>query len=485
MWKEHFCKLLNASQLVDKRDRVYDVSNTCDIFTHTEMLTAISHLKTGKAVGNDCLSAESFKYADTSICVFLCMLFNSILYHSYLPSKLMDTVIVPIVKDKKGDLGSKNNFRPIALTTIMSKLFEILILNRYGDLLHSTDNQFGYKKKHATLKQVVDYYRSNSSPVYICFLDASKAFDRVNYDILCKKLASRNLPNVIVRILHVWFSRQCFYVKWGSVLSQSFHATNGVRQGGILSPHLFNVYINELSIRLNSQFFGCHINSICYNHLVYADDTVLLAPSPKGLQMLIDICVAFGIENDIVCNEEKTKCMCVKPSVMKDLYVPTFHLGHLNIKAVEKETYLGYIINADMSDDDHISKEIRNIYARGNMLVRNFKHCMTGVKITLFKTYCSSLYCCPMWTKYRKSTIGKVNVAFNKVFKIFMNVPSSFSPSWLFLICDVLNFPTLRRKLVLSFMKRIKKSSNVLISNSYNFLMTNFMQRYWNKLLRL
>ena len=177
--------------------------------------------------------------------------------------------------------------------------------------------------------------------------------------------------------------------------------------------------------------------------------------------------------------------MCVKSSVMKDLYVPTFHLGHLNIKAVEKETYLGYIINADMSDDDHISKEIRNIYARGNMLVRNFKHCTTGVKITLFKTYCSSLYCCLMWTKYRKSTIGKVNVAFNKVFKIFMNVSSSFNPSWLFLICDVLNFPPLRRKLVLSFMKRIKKSSNVLISNSYNFLMTNVMQRYWNKLLRL
>ena len=87
--------------------------------------------------------------------------------------------------------------------------------------------------------------------------------------ILCKKLASRNLPNVIVRILHVWFSRQCFYVKWGSVLSQSFHATDSVRQGGILSPHLLNEYINELSVRLNSQFFGCHINSICYNRLVY------------------------------------------------------------------------------------------------------------------------------------------------------------------------------------------------------------------------
>ena len=153
------------------------------------MLTAISRLKTGKAVGNDCLSAESFKYADTNICVFYVCCSNSILYHSYLPSKLVDTVIVPIAKDKKGGLGSKNNFRPIALTTIMSKLFEILILNRYGDL-HSTDNQFGCKKTHVTdlcvytLKQVADYNRSTSSPMYICFLNASKAFDRVNYAIL-------------------------------------------------------------------------------------------------------------------------------------------------------------------------------------------------------------------------------------------------------------------------------------------------------------
>ena len=78
--------------------------------------------------------------------------------------------------------------------------------------------------------------------------------------------------------------------------------------------------------------------------------------------------------------------MCVKPSVMKDLYVPTFHLCYVNIKAAEKETYLGYIMNADMSDDEHISKKTRNIYARGNMLIRNFKHCTTVVKITLFKT---------------------------------------------------------------------------------------------------
>ena len=91
------------------------------------------------------------------------------------------------------------------------------------------------------------------------------------------------------------------------------------------------------------------------------------------------------------------------------------------------------------------------------MLIRNFKHCTVNVKVTLFKTYWSSLYCCPMWINFCKSTIGKVCVSINKVFKAFMNVLSYFNPSWLFLICDVMNFPPLRRKLVMRFMKRIKK----------------------------
>ena len=126
-------------------------------------------------------------------------------------------------------------------------------------------------------------YRSNI-PVQCTFVFLMlQAFDRVNHAILCKKLVNCNLPNIIVHIiLHVWFSRQCFYVKRQSVLSHSFHATNDVRQGEFLSPHLFNVHINELSLKHNSQFTGCHISSIWYNHPIHADDTVHLAPSPKA-----------------------------------------------------------------------------------------------------------------------------------------------------------------------------------------------------------
>ena len=105
--------------------------------------------------------------------------------------------------------------------------------------------------------------------MYICFRDAAKEFDRVSYAILCKKNWLAIICQMLLCVfLNVWFSKQCFYVKWRSVLSQSFHATNGALQGGILLPHLFNVYINELSIKRNSQFFGCHINSICHRHLI-------------------------------------------------------------------------------------------------------------------------------------------------------------------------------------------------------------------------
>ena len=137
---------------------------------------------------------------------------------------------------------------------------------------------------------------------------------------------------------------------------------------------------------------------MCCNHLIYADDTVLLAPSPKALQILIGLCVAFGIENDIVYNKEKTKCMCIKPSVRKDLYVPAFHLGHLTIKIVEKETYFGYIINArgNVLMFSTVQRMLRLPFLRHIVQLYTVAHCrLNFVQIQLVK------YMLPL-TKYLK-----------------------------------------------------------------------------------
>ena len=150
------------------------------------------------------------------------MVFNSMLIHGHLPSKLMDTKISPIVKDKKGDLSSADNYRPIAVTCILSKVFELMILDRHKHILDTTANQFGYKPKHGTefcifvVKQVIDYYKSNGSPVYLCFLDLSKAFDRVDHSLLITKLMSRQVPSIIIQILQTWYATQSFIVQWGN-----------------------------------------------------------------------------------------------------------------------------------------------------------------------------------------------------------------------------------------------------------------------------
>ena len=90
-------------------------------------------------------------------------------------------------------------------------------------------------------------------------------------------------------------------VRWGSSISSSFRVANGVRQGGILSPHLFNVYVDDLSQILNRCRTGCLSGTI--NHLMYADDLVLLSPSATGLRELLCACEEFSISHDVVYNK--------------------------------------------------------------------------------------------------------------------------------------------------------------------------------------
>lgn len=91
------------------------------------------------------------------------------------------------------------------------------------------------------LKEIIQKYHSLNSTMFLCFLDASKAFDRVNHARLFEKLVQRGTPGYLVRILLFWYSHQSMTVRWGDAMSEHFHVSNGVRQGGILSPYLFNL----------------------------------------------------------------------------------------------------------------------------------------------------------------------------------------------------------------------------------------------------
>jgi len=115
------------------------------------------------------------------------------------------------------------------------------------------------------LKETISHYARDHSNVFCTFLDASKAFDRVNYGKLFHLLVKRHLPACIIRTLVNMYTGHLIRVSWAGVMSDYFSALNGVNQGGVVSPILFCIYIDDLLISLSQSGVGCYIGICCGN----------------------------------------------------------------------------------------------------------------------------------------------------------------------------------------------------------------------------
>ena len=173
------------------------------------------------------------------------------------------------------------------------------------------------------------------------------------------------------------------YVRWNNVISSGFGVTNGVRQGGILSPYIFCVYMDDLSNKQNDIKVGCTIGATLINHLMYADDLVLPSPSAKGLSLLLSVCSAYGIEHDIKYNSATSNVMVFCCNKMKD--ISKFVLNNVLLTRVTKYKYLGHCISDDLSDDDDMARQYRQMFAQGNALLRTLFMCTESEKITLLR----------------------------------------------------------------------------------------------------
>ena len=220
--------------------------------------------------------------------------------HGYSTEELLQSVLVSIPKDARGDLLASDNYRDIALCSALSKVIDYIILERHSDYPKTAHLQFVCKKEHSTtlctavIKVAVAYYTSDGSFVYGCLLDATKAFDRVNYRKLLGLLCDRNLSGVVIRYLLDSYSRQYVFIRWNNVLSNVIHMENGVKQGQVLPTILFCVCFDELLKRLESSGMGCYIIHHFYGYVGHADDIKLLWPSVYGLQSMINVCESFA-----------------------------------------------------------------------------------------------------------------------------------------------------------------------------------------------
>ena len=236
-----------------------------------------------------------------------------------------------------------------------------------------------------------------------------------------------------------------------------------VRQGGILSPFLFNVYMDDLSVNLKKCPTGCIARGTVVNHLMYADDIVLLNPSATGISLILHVCGKYGLDHDIRFNFKKSAVIIFCNSSVKDFSFPSFEMNGESIKDVLFVKYLGHVISADMKDDLDIMRQCRQLYAQGNALARRFHMCSDNVKVTLFRSYCSSLYNSQLWWKYRVNSIRKLYVAYNNAFRMLFRLPRHCSARGMFAVNNVMSCPALVRKLVFGFYKRVNSSQNCIV----------------------
>jgi hypothetical protein len=279
-------------------------------FTISNITNANDKLKLSKSAGEDQLMAEHIVYAHPCLLASLKIFFNLMLKVGYVPNAFGRGIMIPLVKDSNGDITVCENYRCITLSCIISKLFEYSLFDLCQSCMVTNDLQFGFKAGIGcsdalfTLKNVVNYFNNNGSTVTLTALDISKAFDKVSHFKLFTKLLKRGFPKCFVNILVNWYSKCSACVRWNGVFSASFSVIAGVRQGGILSPVLFAIYIDDIVNQLAKMNYGCMIGGQYIGCILYADDIILLSQSVTCMQLMIN--VACSIVDDLLFNVTKS-----------------------------------------------------------------------------------------------------------------------------------------------------------------------------------
>ena len=237
--------------------------------------TCVRKLSSDKACGPDDLSAEHLKFAHPSLVIHLCSLFRAIVVSGRVPDAFGSGIIVPLVKDKTGNISSIDNYRGITLIPVIAKLFELVLLELCGHYLLTDELQFGFKRNIGcpnaifAFRSTVNYFCERGSTVYAASLDISKAFDTVSHYKLFKSLSETGMPKWILSLLANWYSKLNMAVRWNGAFSDSFHVNSGVRQDSVLSPSLFTVFMNIFIIRLRTLGSGCHVGDHLVGCIIY------------------------------------------------------------------------------------------------------------------------------------------------------------------------------------------------------------------------
>ena len=386
--------------------------------------------------------------------------------HGSVPDKMLLSTLVPIPKNPRKSGGDSDNYRAIALSSIIGKILDQIILCKNLDLLQSCDLQFGFKRKHSTtqctfvIQEVIDYYTRNNTPVYLTLLDASKAFDRVEYTKLFGQLIQRKLCPCVIRLLIFMYTNQYLCTRWNSVLSSAFECNNGVKQGGVLSPILFCVYMDDLLYRLSDSKSrqGCYIGNEFVGAFGYADDLCLIAPSRGATVSMIEICEQYAQEYHVKFNA--TKSFLIKYNVANHNTADITLLGN-KIDTVKSSVHLGHFIGND-SNKKNITKAVSDLISRTNYIIAKFGFCYSHIKAELFNSYCNNYYGSPLWNLSSKS-MTRFYVAWRKCVRRVWGIPNTTHCAYLPYIHNAANIEDQLLLRFAMFYLNVLRSDNCIV----------------------
>ena len=361
LFKDKFKDLFNSvsfnnadlDKLMSEIDTsINDYCNTTDdasvfLFNPNNVSKAISKLKVDKRDGSLPLTSDNLINSTEILNGHLALLFSVMVRHGFSPAGMLVGTMVPLPKGR-WNLASSKNYRAITISSLFGKLLDNIILEKEASNLTTNDLQFSFKPGSSTtmcssmVRETISYFVHKNTNVYGLVLDATKAFDRINYCKLFRILLERKISPLICRLLLYMYLNQTLCVRWGNSLSDSFTVSNGVKQGGVISPILFCVYMDGLISELKSSQVGCWMGSVYAGTFVFADDFKLLAPSVKALNIMLDICTKYANKFDVIFND-KSQLIVYNAKANNDP-PPDIRINGEQIKAANLITHLGHNI---------------------------------------------------------------------------------------------------------------------------------------------
>ena len=294
----------------------------------------------------------------------------------------------------------------------------------------------------------------------------TKAFDLVNYSKLFEKLKCKISP-VFLRLLGFIYLNQICNVSWNNCKSQVFEVKNGVKQGAILSPTLFSIYIDDLFELLSLSGVGCMINNCYYGAVSYADDIVLLCPNRDGLQKMINLTKSFFDSLDLIISldtitPKKSKTKCIAFGLKVDPL--PLYLGDKKIPWTDSYTHLGHVLFRDGSSIEDCMYKRRGFIGKYHSLCQVLNLKDPQVYMKLINIYLSDFYGSNLWNLFNNAS-EKLYTMWNKMIRFVFQLPFTCHR---YLIEPMSNTSHVKTKLTdrfLKFYNTVNSNQKLIIHN--------------------